>query len=331
MPNCWVNLKKINNSHKIPLMIERENDPLKTSEELPFVEYKPVIVRSRTMLLEDLEPNLHNRFLDVEDPIAIKGGFARELFRLNLGLISQCNYDKLEDLDIVVFETPSANREERIARRKQIASLSEYFEPKDIEICNSIPEGLIHFFRTRDVTMNELVMFKYKNFLKFLFSEECVEDLKKGVIRPSIHCAHTGLGLVWFQEGNKRLLSAAMVGRCIYRKVKGDGSVFASDSIDFYDSARALNVDDLFKIIKRFSEIPELLEGCMRVYQELGISNEALAKVREKIKDPRVKKSRGIITSEIVEDMLDERAKEYREWWQNTDSNHKATAEVRFI
>jgi len=312
-------------------MVAKENNPLNISEMLPFVDYKPVIVRSQTMPLENLEAGICKKLLSIEDPIAVKGGFARELFRLNLGLISQCNYDKLEDLDIVVFETPSTNREERIARRNQIASLSEYFEPKDIEICNSIPEGLIHFFRTRDVTMNELVMFKHKDFLQFLFSEECVEDLKRGVIRPSIHCAHTGLGLVWFQEGNKRLLSAAMVGRCIYRKVKGDGSVFASDNIDFHESARALSVDDLFKITKRFSEIPELLESCMRIYQELGISNEILAGVCEKIEDPRVKKSRGIITSEIVEDMLDERAKEYREWWQNTDSNHKATAEVRFI
>jgi len=73
------------------------------------------------------------------------------------------------------------------------------------------------------------------------------------------------------------------------------------------------------------------LRLCLRAYQELGISNEALAKVREKIKNPRVKKSRGVITSEIVEDMLDERAKEYREWLQGADNSHKAVAEVRFI
>jgi len=312
-------------------MKERINRPLNISENSPPADYKPVIVHSRIMRLKDLEPCIRNRLSGVKDSIAVKGGFARDLFRFNLGLTPQCNYAKLKDLDIVVFETPSTDRKKRIARRNQIASLSEYFEPKDIEICNSTPEGLTHFFRTRDVGMNELVMFKHGNNLQFLFSEECFEDLINRVIRPSIHCAHTGLGLVWSQQGDKRLLSAAIVGRCIYRKVKGDGDVFASDRIDFYDSARALNIDELFKIIKRFSKIPQLFESCMQVYQELGINSELLAGVRKKIGDPRVKKSRGVITSEIVEDMLDERAKEYKEWLRRADNSQKAVAEVRFI
>lgn len=313
-------------------MKETINNFLNDARENPLFEnYEPVLVYSRTMSLEDLEPDIHDRLLNIGGRIAVKGGFARELFRVNLDPSSQYNYAKLEDLDIVVFETPSTDREERITRRNQIASLSKYFEPKDIEICNSMPEGLIHFFRTRDVTMNELVMFKYENHLRFLFSQECLEDLTNRIIRPSIHCAHTGLGLVWFQRGDKRLLSAAMVGRCIYRRVKGDGDIFISDRVNFLDSARTLNADELFKIIKRFSKTPHLFEACIGVYQELGVNNEVLAEVRKRSEDPRVKKSRGVITSEIVEDMLDERAKEYQEWLQKADNNQKAVAEVRFI
>ncbi|MDD3532326.1 MAG: hypothetical protein PHR64_03105 [Candidatus Shapirobacteria bacterium] len=312
-------------------MKERINNSLNMSENFPPEDYEPVLICSQTMSLEDLEPDIRNKLLNVEGLIAVKGGFARELFRFNLGLSSQYNHAKLEDLDIVVFETPSTDREERIARRNQIASLSKYFEPKDIEICNSIPEGLIHFFRTRDVTMNELVMFKHENHLRFLFSQECLEDLTNRIIRPSIHCAHTGLGLVWFQQEDERLLSAAMVGRCIYRRVKGDGDIFISDRVDFLDSARTLNADELFKIIKRFSEIPHLFEACTRIYRELGINNEALAEVRKRIEDPRIKKSRGMITSEIVEDMLDERKREYEEWLRGAGNSQRAVAEVRFI
>jgi len=312
-------------------MKERINKPPNTGEISPFADYEPIIVHSRTTNLESLELGIRNRLLNIEDSITVKGGFARELFRFNLGLTPQYNYTKLEDLDIVVFEKPSTDREERIARRNQISSLSEYFEPKDIEICNSIPEGLIRFFRTRDVTMNELVMFKDKNNIRFLFSEECLEDLTNRVIRPSVHCAHTGLGLVWFQQGDKRLLSAAIVGRCIYRKVKGDGDIFISDRIGFLDSAKTLNTDELFKIIKRFSETPQLLEACMQVYRELGINDEVLAEVRKRIEDSRIKKSRGTITSEIVEGMLDERTREYEEWLQGAGNSQRAVAEVRFI
>ncbi|MDD5074236.1 MAG: hypothetical protein PHU92_03650, partial [Candidatus Shapirobacteria bacterium] len=102
-------------------------------------------------------------------------------------------------------------------------------------------------------------------------------------------------------------------------------------SSDLLNSVRTLNADELFKIIKRFSEIPHLFEACTRIYRELGINNEALAEVRKRIEDPRIKKSRGMITSEIVEDMLDERKREYEEWLRGAGNSQRAVAEVRFI
>jgi hypothetical protein len=311
-------------------MEERKNQAKNLNENVPGTDYKSVIVYRKTIPLAEFEPDIQNRLSNIGDPIAIKGGFARELLRFNLGLSSQLNYEKLKDLDIVVFETPSPIREERIARRNQIASLSEQFEPKDIEVCDSTPEGIVHYFRTRDVTMNELVMFKDRNNLQFLYSQECLEDLKNRVIRPPVHLTHTGLGLVWIEQEGRKLLSAATIGRCIYRKVKGDGDVFESTEIDFYESAKALNTDELFKIVKRFAEMAELFESCMQVFQEIGINGEVILEVRKRIRDPKVKKSRGIITSEIVEDMLDERESDYKKWLQNADSKQKSAAEVIF-
>lgn len=312
-------------------MKDRKQRGTNPQESARLIEYKPIIVHSRIVPLNSFETSIQDKLSTISDPIGVKGGFARELLRLNLGLTEQCNYNKLRDLDIVVFETPSIDRKERIARRNQLTTLSKHFEPKDIEICNTSREGLVHYFRTRDVTMNELVMFKDGNNLRFLYSQECLEDLTNRVIRPSVHSAHTGLGLVWSEQEGRELLSAATIGRSIYRKVKGDGDVFESIEINFYDSVRALNADELFKIVKRFAEIPQLFESCMKTYQEAGINDKILLEVRKKIQDPKVKKSRGIITSEMVEDILDKRAADYIKWLQTADSKKKSTADVIFM
>lgn len=293
------------------------------------IQYKPILVRSTTVPLKEFEEEIINRLVGINKKVGVKGGFARELLRYHLGLSSQINYAKLIDLDIVVFDTPSNESQKRIEKRNEIADSSQYFEPKDIEICDSGDEGLRHYFRTRDVTMNELVMLRNGENLVFLHTDECINDLRERVIRPSIHCSHTGLNEVWLQQGKTKVLSPPLIGRCIYRVIKGDGDKIVSTNIRFPESVRSLTVDELFKIIKRFSGHSNLLNDCRRLYKGFGISDENLEKVFAKIYDPTVKKSRGDITSEVVEIMLSERRTKYEQWLQAADDNQKVVAEVK--
>src|SRR5258708_10104730 len=283
-------------------MSERSDKPLNTSENAPITDYRAIVVHSMTISAKELGTDVNNKLSNIGGVIAVKGGFARELLRSNLGLTSHGNHLNTTDVDIVVFETPSPVRQERIARREQIASLSKHFEPKDIEICDSTPGGLVHFFRTRDVTMNEIVMFKEGDNLRLLYSQECLEDLRNRIIRPSVHSSHTGLEPVWSIKNGNKILAPGLIGRSIYRKAKGDGDTFESNEVDFAASVKELGVDNLFKIGETFSQTPQLFEACIEVYKEFGVSDEMIGKVREKIQDPKVKKSRGTITSEIVED-----------------------------
>lgn len=299
-------------------------------EPLIFLDYKPVIVHTLNSHLQNFESHVVKRLTGVEGVVGVKGGFARELFKFSIGLTSTCNEEKLQDLDVVVFETPSEIRSQRIKRRDEIVFLSPYFESKDIEVCRTAPEGLIHFFTSRDVTMNELVLFREKDTLKFLYSQECVEDLTARIIRPSVHRAHTGLAAVWEVNKGTNLLTAATIGRCLYRKVKNDGDVFVSEQIDFNKSVQAMLAEDLYKIIKRFSDKPDLYKACMNLYQALGIKKDILTKVSDLVGE-YTSKNKRIITSETVEDILDERQSEYSKWLENASDSQKNVAEVKFI
>src|SRR5258705_13372774 len=112
-------------------MSERSDKPLHTNEDAPITDYRPILIHSRTISAKELDVDVNNKLSNIGGVIAVKGGFERELLRSNLGLISHGNHLNTTDVDIVVFETPSSVRQERIARRDQIASLSDHFEPKD--------------------------------------------------------------------------------------------------------------------------------------------------------------------------------------------------------
>ena len=69
-------------------------------------------------------------------------------------------------------------------------------EAQDIEVCNK--QELRHYFYTRDVSMNEVLVLKDRpGQALILFSEDAEKDIKSGTIRPALHCLHSDFCVMW--------------------------------------------------------------------------------------------------------------------------------------
>lgn len=160
-----------------------------------------------------------------------------------------------------------------------------------------------------------------------LYTPECIEDLRNRRIRPSIHSAHTGLNEVWTIKDGQPIFAPNVIGRCIYRRAKGDGDSFVSDVINLHASAQYLTRDDLFKITKRFFNYSNLLVACIEAFHEIGVDPQMINSLRN-INMPN--KPSRTITSILVEDMLAERVNAYSECPANANQSLRANTQVVF-
>lgn len=296
-----------------------------------MISYKNVVVHSMSVDTDIYAPDLLIKLKDIEKQVGIKGGVAREMIKVALGFAKTHSSEKINDLDLVVFEDPLETREERIARRDYYASLIECVDPKDLEFLVSGEKGLVHYFLTRDVTMNEVLVCRSDTGFTILYTSECRDALKDRRIKPSIHCAHSGLDYVWVQKYGKPVIHPNIVRRCIYRRIKGDGDSYDFEPFSLQDSVGLFDVDMLFKVSKRFMHDPVMFKKCCDALLEFGFNTEDVKAVINMSVD-FVKKPGKNLTSEIVEDLLELMHKSFKDWCtENQDPYFQRTANVIFL
>lgn len=272
--------------------------------------------------------DLRAKLNGVEKPFGIKGGFAREMLKVALGFAKTHAPEKVNDLDLAVFEDPMATREERIARRDEYAASIEHADPKDLEFLPAGEKGIVHYFLTRDVTMNEVLVFQTDTGFTLMFTPECRDALENRIIRPSVHCAHSGLDYVWVPKDSKPVIHPNIVRRCIYRKIKGDGDTYDFTPFSMRESVDLFDVDLLFKASKRFMHDPEMFQKCCDALIEFGFAAKDVETVRTMSAD-YVKKPAKVMTSEKVEDLLELMQREFDNWRiENPAPHFHTTAKV---
>lgn len=295
-----------------------------------FVTYPDVVVLSKTVNRTVFEQELLSALEDFPEHIGIKGGVAREMLKVALGITTTHIPEKIADLDVVVFEEPAPTRDARIARRVELANRISGVEPKDLEFLPAGEPGLCHYFITRDVTMNEIIVFKTEDGFKFHFTPESRDSLQTRVIQPSVHCAHSGLDTVWIVRDGEAVIDANIVRRCIYRKIKGDGDQYNFGKFSMHASVAAIDDDTLFKISKRFIKDPEMFKKCINELREFGFSEESIVTVIETSKT-YVDKPSKVMTPELIEDLLETMQAGFLAWKkQHPEPHFHETAKVVF-
>jgi hypothetical protein len=293
--------------------------------------YPDVNVLTMHVSREVYGSDLLGKLSGVNGVVGIKGGFAREMLKVALKIADTHLVDKISDLDLVVFEEPQPTREERIARRDYYASTIENVDPKDLEFLDSGERGLVHYFLTRDVTMNEVIVFCDEDSFRILYTPICAVDLQDRVIRPSVHCAHSGLDSVWVKHNGKVVIHPNIVRRCIYRRIKGDGERYDFDLLSMADSRELFSVDLLFKLSKRFMDDARLFQKCCDVLVEFGFDPQSVQEVIA-LSAMQKKKPKVDLTSSRIEDMLEAMKESYDQWSAaHSDSSYRTKAKVVFI
>ncbi len=296
-----------------------------------MVSYPDVTVLCKDVDARIYAPDLLSKLGTVREPIGIKGGVAREMLKVVLGIATVHSSEKISDLDLVIFEDPMKTREERIARRNHYTSLVGCVEVKDLEFLEAREKGVVHYFLTRDVTMNEVLVFKTEAGFKFFYTPECRTALEERVIRPSIHCAHSGLDEVWILKDGKPVVHPNIVRRCIYRRVKDDGDTYDFGQFNMNMSVDLFDVDALFKLSKRFMHDEDLFKKCCMALIEFGFREEYVYAVigmsAEFVKTPA-----KVMTSEKVEDLLEVMNRSFDQWRsEHPEPYFHATAKVVFV
>ena len=103
-----------------------------------FVTYPDVVVLSKIVERDAFDQELLSALEGFPEQIGIKGGVAREMLKVALGITTTHTPEKIADLDVVVFEEPKPTRDERITRRIELANRISGVEPKDLEF---LPAG----------------------------------------------------------------------------------------------------------------------------------------------------------------------------------------------
>lgn len=296
-----------------------------------MIRYSDVVVLSTSVDTNTYAPDLLAKLSGIGSQIGIKGGFAREMLKVALGFATTHCREKTSDLDLVVFEDPMATREERIARRDEYAAHIEHVDAKDLEFMHAGEKGLVHYFFTRDVTMNEVIVFQTITGFTLMYTPECRDALQDRVIKPSVHCAHSGLDYVWVQQNGRLVIHPNIVRRCIYRKIKGDGDSYDFEPFNAQESVGLFDVDLLFKASKRFMHDPAMFAKCCDALLEFGFDAKDVDAVKSMLADYD-KKPAKIMTSEKVEDLLELMQKSFADWQaENAEPHFHTTAKVTFV
>jgi len=200
--------------------------------------------------------------------------------------------------------------------------------PKDLEFISAGLAGLKHYFLTRDVTMNEIVIFWVEGDFLIYFTDQASDDIRERIIRPSVHCAHSGLGQVWIDINGKKVIHPNITRRCLYRKIKGDGDVYDFESFDTTDSVSLFDEDALYKTVKRFIPSPDLLEKSALDLIDFGFSEKLVQGVLDRCRSNKAMQ-KPEYTSEEVEGILDHIKQSHEEWLsQHCEEMFRKTADV---
>lgn len=74
------------------------------------------------------------------------------------------------------------------------------------------------FFKTRDITQNEVLIFRDSpNSVSLMYSHQAFDDAKAGIIRPSVHLLHSKYSDYWFaSETGEPILSKPYFYLCTH-------------------------------------------------------------------------------------------------------------------
>ena len=243
------------------------------SSSLPFEE--PVFVQSKELDLGCL-PDWSAILEDMPVGVGVKGGIARKILKVISGLNGEhpdfaAEMDGNGDIDIVVA-VPRVSADLRLAIRQHFTGMKfgeMQVMAKDIEVS----DNLERYFRVRDVTMNEVLAFRVShNTVMLYFTATAQQDIKGGLISPSIHCLHTKFGQVWRYDERGRFVICQSFDRCLIRWLKGHGLYYGipMSTWDHYRE-RKLGLRSIFRIFKNFVGDEQKFRLCHRHLAELGL------------------------------------------------------------
>ncbi|HQK63664.1 MAG TPA: hypothetical protein PLF16_00770 [Candidatus Staskawiczbacteria bacterium] len=237
----------------------------------------PVHVRAQGLDLSRL-PDWSDIINALPQGVGIKGGIARKVLKVICGLnhnhpdfAAEMNGEG--DIDIVVSCRGILVPGKRLQLRKEFAGChfgDMQVEAKDIEISGD----LAAYFRTRDVTMNECLIFRQDENPEFVlyYTEQAKRDIADGIVAPSIHCLHKKFCQMWFSHEGKFIVGSQPFERCIIRMIKGHGIRYGinSETWDHYRT-RGLSQKSLYKIFKNFVADDRKFARCHRHLTGLGL------------------------------------------------------------
>jgi len=291
--------------------------------------YKPIIINQIRIPTNLFDHAALKKLHGLRPIMGIKGGFARELFKVATNISTTLPLEKMNDVDVAVFENQKEKRDERISTRELYSLEMPSIHPKDLEFISTGLAGLSHYFLTRDVTMNEIVVFLEGDHFLIYFTDEASHDIENRIIRPSVHCAHSGLGQVWTVVNCKKIIHPNITRRCLYRKIKGDGDVYDFETFDIADSVSLFDEAALYRTVKRLITSPDLLKKSTFDLIDFGFSRGLVEKVMDRCRsEDAVYKPE--LTSNDVEDALDRIKESYKEWLsQHPEEIFHKTADVQ--
>lgn len=246
-----------------------------TGKVYDFPPASPIYVQSLP-----LEPGLLPDWKDMIEcmPVGtgLKGGIARKILKVICGkkrshpdFAAEMNGNG--DVDILVA-VRAVTPELRLNIRQQIAGKKcGHLEimAKDIEVADDLKA----YFRHRDVTMNEVLVFRTgEHAVNIYYTDEAVADIDNSVIRPSIHCLHTGYGQVWRYDELQRFIVCFNFDRCIIRWVKGHGLFYEINAETWsHYRERGLSQRSIFRIFRNFVGDEQAFRRCHRHLAALGL------------------------------------------------------------
>lgn len=242
---------------------------------------KPITVSSMVLDPQRL-PDWQRVIADIPVGTGLKGGLARKILKVISGLnrhdedfVSEMNGDG--DIDVLVAVpkvTPALRRELREKFAGQMFG-GMVVEPKDVEVS----DNLSHYFRSRDVTMNEALVFRASEDEVLLFyTDQAAVDIVDGAIRPAIHTLHNGFKQVWqFGSHDEVIPTPAALSRSIIRLLKGHGTHYAIEQAvwQHYNwQTNPFELRDLFRIFKSFKDDGDKYYTAFRHVVELGLISD---------------------------------------------------------
>lgn len=292
-----------------------------------------VVVRSMIIDSEKL-PDWEKALQGLPCGTGIKGGVARKILKVLCGrnhnhedFKNEMNGDGDLDVLIAVSEIDPGVRLglRRKFAGKKIGDL--LLEAKDIEVADS----LSWYFLTRDITMNECLLFREKQDLLVLyFSHQGQLDILDSIIRPSVHLLHNGFSQVWKYWQGQPVVGSQNFVRSIVRYLKGHGLRYAIDEHTFnyyHYRNRGLKAVDLWRILRPFHKEQEKYLRAARYLEQNGLiaplkndieRRKLWGKVMLGINDALAERGKLLTladpNAEVIEEWIDYKSQQWEQW-----------------